>query len=246
LDAEGVEGALVLWEPANGPPQCHGGARCTEGFLPASTYKIPNSLIALETGVVPDADFTLAWDGTKYWVEAWNQDHDLRSAIRVSALWYYQELARRIGVERMQSYVDRFDYGNRNLGGGIDRFWLFGELRITPLEQVRFLRKLQERSLPLSARTIDIVRDITTLAKGDGWVLRGKTGGAGADDYPEPGHLHTGWLVGWVERGDRVVLYAVLALGPPDKPMDWSVRPRLAEALLEGEGVLPADAEPWP
>jgi beta-lactamase class D len=95
--------------------------RSGQAFLPASTFKIPNSLIALETGVVGDPDTDIfKWDGVKRSIEAWNQDHNLRSAIAASAVPVYQEIARRIGAERMQKYVDLFEYGNRNIGGGID------------------------------------------------------------------------------------------------------------------------------
>jgi hypothetical protein len=103
--------------------------RSGQAFLPASTFKIPNSLIALETGVVGDPDKDIfKWDGVKRSIEAWNQDHTLRSAIAASAVPVYQEIARHIGAERMQKYVDLFEYGNRNIGGGIDQFWLTGEI----------------------------------------------------------------------------------------------------------------------
>ena len=111
--------------------------RSGEGKLPASTFKIPNSIIALETGVVEDPDKDVfKWDGVTRSIEAWNKDHTLRSAIAVSAVPVYQEIARRIGAERMQKYLDLFDYGNRDIGGGIDQFWLTGNLRIFEHMQV--------------------------------------------------------------------------------------------------------------
>jgi Penicillin binding protein transpeptidase domain len=107
--------------------------RSGEDKLPASTFKVPNSLIALETGVVADPDKDVfKWDGVTRSIEAWNKDHTLRSAIAASAVPVYQEIARRIGAERMQKYVDLLDYGNHNIGGGIDQFWLTGEMRIDP------------------------------------------------------------------------------------------------------------------
>ena len=115
--------------------------RSGEGRLPASTFKIPNSIIALETGVVEDPDKDVfKWDGVTRSIEPWNKDHTLRSAIAVSAVPVYQEIARRIGAERMQKYVDLFDYGNRDIGGGIDQFWLTGNLRIDPDAADRFRR----------------------------------------------------------------------------------------------------------
>ena len=120
--------------------------RSGEGKLPASTFKIPNSIIALETGVVGDPDKDVfKWDGVTRSIEAWNKDHTLRSAIAVSAVPVYQEIARRIGAERMQKYVDLFDYGNRDIGGGIDQFWLTGNLRIDPDPADRFRRPAAPR-----------------------------------------------------------------------------------------------------
>src|SRR3979411_3120928 len=113
--------------------------RSGEAMLPASTFKIPNSLIALETGVVGDPDKDVfKWDGVVRSIEAWNRDHTMRSAIAASAVPVYQEIARRIGAERMQKYVDLFEYGNRDIGGGIDQFWLTGNLRIDPARQIDF------------------------------------------------------------------------------------------------------------
>ena len=138
--------------------------RSGEGRLPASTFKIPNSVIALETGVVTDPDKDIfKWDGVTRSIEAWNKDHTLRSAIAVSAVPVYQEIARRIGVERMQKYVDLFDYGNRDIGGGIDQFWLTGNLRIDPVQQIDFVDRLRRGVLPVSKRSQELTRDILTV-----------------------------------------------------------------------------------
>src|SRR3979490_1041326 len=111
--------------------------RSGEAKLPASTFKIPNSLIALETGVVGDPDQDVfKWDGVVSSIEAWYRDHTTRTAIAPSAGPVYQEIARRVGAERMQKYLDLFEYGNRDIGGGIDQFWLTGNLRIDPMQQV--------------------------------------------------------------------------------------------------------------
>jgi len=180
--------------------------RSGQAFLPASTYKVPNSLIALETGVVGDPDKDVfKWDGVKRNIEAWNQDHTLRSAIAASAVPVYQEIARRIGVERMQKYVDLFEYGNRNIGGGIDQFWLTGELRIDPIQQIDFLDRLRRTALPISKRSQDLVRDILPVAKVGDAVIRAKTGLLGA----ELGKPSLGWVVGWAEKGTAQTVFAL-------------------------------------
>src|SRR5213080_4128408 len=164
--------------------------RSGQAFLPASTYKIPNSLIALETGVVEDPDRDVfKWDGVKRSIEAWNQDHTLRSAIAASAVPVYQEIARRIGVERMQKYVDLFEYGNRSIGGGIDQFWLTGELRIDPVQQVDFVDRLRRGVLPISKRSQELVRDILPVTKSGDSIIRAKSGLVGAETGTDQSRL---------------------------------------------------------
>ncbi|MBR0828777.1 class D beta-lactamase [Bradyrhizobium manausense] len=180
--------------------------RSGEAQLPASTFKIPNSLIALELGVVQDADKDVfPWDGVKRPIEAWNKDHTLRSAIAVSAVPVYQEIARRIGQERMQKYVDLFDYGNRDIGGGIDQFWLTGALRIDPIEQIDFVDRLRRRALPVSQRSQDVVADILPVTKVGESIIRVKSGLLGA----ERGDPSLGWMVGWAEKGSAHTVFAL-------------------------------------
>jgi beta-lactamase class D len=180
--------------------------RSGQAFLPASTFKIPNSLIALETGVVGDPDKDVfKWDGVKRSIEAWNQDHTLRSAIAASAVPVYQEIARRIGAERMQKYVDLFEYGNRNIGGGIDQFWLNGDLRIDPIQQVDFVDRLRRGVLPVAKRSQDLVRDIVPVTMAGDATIRAKSGLLGA----ELGKPSLGWLVGWVEKGGTQTVFAL-------------------------------------
>ena len=172
--------------------------------LPASTFKIPNSIIALETGVVADPDKDVfKWDGTTRSIEAWNRDHTLRSAIAASVVPVYQEIARKIGPERMQKYVDLLEYGNRNIGGGIDQFWLTGDLRIDPMQQVDFVDRLRRGVLPVSKRSQELVRDILPVTKFGNATIRAKSGLLGA----EAGKPSLGWMVGWAESrqpADRV------------------------------------------
>jgi beta-lactamase class D len=180
--------------------------RSAEPKLPASTFKIPNSLIALETGVVQDPDKDVfKWDGVKRPIEAWNKDHTMRSAIAASAVPVYQEIARRIGQERMQKYVDLLDYGNRNIGGGIDQFWLTGDLRIDPLRQVDFVDRLRRGVLPISKRSQDLVRDILPVTKVGDSIIRAKSGLLGA----ERGEPSLGWMVGWAEKGSAQTVFAL-------------------------------------
>ena len=180
--------------------------RSGEAMLPASTFKIPNSLIALETGAVSDVDKEVfRWDGVVRSIEPWNRDHTLRSAIAASAVPVYQEIARRIGAERMQKYLELFEYGNRDIGGGIDQFWLTGKLRIDPMQQIDFVDRLRRGVLPVSKRSQELVRDIMPVTKIGDSVIRAKTGLLGA----EAGKPSLGWLVGWAEKDSAQTVFAL-------------------------------------
>jgi beta-lactamase class D len=207
--------------------------RSGEAMLPASTFKIPNSVIALETGVVGDPDKDVfKWDGVVRSIEGWNRDHTLRSAIAASAVPVYQEIARRIGAERMQKYVDLFEYGNRDIGGGIDQFWLTGNLRIDPIQQIDFVDRLRRDALPASKRSQELVRDILPVTKSGDAVIRAKTGLVGA----ELGKPSLGWLVGWAEKGGANTVFALdLDVREPRHSAD---RMKLAEQCLGDIGAI--------
>jgi beta-lactamase class D len=207
--------------------------RSGQAFLPASTFKIPNSLIALETGVVGDPDKDVfKWDGVKRSIEAWNQDHTLRSAIAASAVPVYQEIARRIGSERMQKYVDLLEYGNRNIGGGIDQFWLTGELRIDPIQQIDFVDRLRRGVLAVSKRNQDLVRDILPVTMAGEATIRAKSGLLGA----ELGKPSLGWLVGWAEKAGAQTVFALnLDVREPRHVAD---RMKLAQQCLADIGAI--------
>ncbi|CCE07123.1 Beta-lactamase (OXA-5), class D (fragment) [Bradyrhizobium sp. STM 3843] len=205
--------------------------RSGEGRLPASTFKIANSLIALETGVVEDPDKDVfKWDGVKRWNEAWNKDHTLRSAIAVSAFPVYQEIARRIGLERMQKFVDLLEYGNRDIGGGIDQFWVSGALRIDPVQQVDFVDRLRRGTLPISKRSQDLVRDIMPVIKVGDATMHAKTGLTDRD------HGSLAWLVGWVDKGDEPTVFA-LNMDCPE-PRHVADRMTLTQGCLSEIGAI--------
>jgi beta-lactamase class D len=207
--------------------------RSGEAKPPASTFKIPNSLIALETGVVGDPDKDVfKWDGVVRSIEAWNHDLTMRQAIAVSAVPVYQEIARRIGIERMQKYVDLFEYGNRDIGGGIDQFWLTGKLRIDPIQQIDFVDRLRRGVLPVSKRSQDLVRDILPVTKVGDAVIRAKSGLLGA----EAGKPSLGWLVGWAENGASQTVFALnLDCREPRHVAD---RMKLAQLCLTDIGAI--------
>jgi beta-lactamase class D len=228
-------GAFVLLDVAHGHWLRYHPDLCRKRVSPCSTFKIPNSLIALETGVAGGPDFSLPWDGTKYPIEAWNHDQTLRSAFSVSCFWFYQELARRVGRQRMNEFVTGIRYGNCDLSGGITNFWLSSSLAISPDEQVDFLRRLHARQLPFSTRSVDFVLDIMTISQQGQTVYRGKTGTAGD---PVKQIATQGWWVGSVcsPRGDYC--FATCITGG-DNPSGRTAR-AITEAILADLKILPA------
>lgn len=199
---ESFSGAFVLYDLNDERYIRYNPAQGAERLLPASTFKILNSLIGLETGVIPDEDYQIQWDGTQYENPAWNQDHTLKTAFQNSVVWYYQELARRVGKEKMQHYVDAVDYGNKDISGRIDSFWLDGALRISADEQVELLKRLYQDDLPFSQRSMKIVKAIMVLENTDMYWLSGKTGSG------KVGASYIGWFVGYIEEKGNVYFFA--------------------------------------
>lgn len=204
-----LEGTFVLFDNGKNVLKIYNEERAATRFIPASTFKIPNSLIALETGVADGQDFELLWDSVKtpplnFWPESWRKDQTLKSAFQNSVVWYYKEIARRIGEGTMQQHVYKFDYGNMNIGGGIDKFWLTGDLRISAIEQVEFLKRFYFNEFNLSERAVNIVKEMMILEKTSDYILGGKTGTAEVTKTRE-----LGWLVGYIEKSQRVYFYAL-------------------------------------
>jgi beta-lactamase class D len=200
-DEFGVTGSLIIYNQNKDSYIYFNKDQYKQPFIPASSFKILNSLIGLETGVIKDENFVIKWDGTKRQNPNWNKDHNLKTAFQNSTVWYYQELARRVGGKQMKHYLDLASYGNADTTGGIDKFWLTGNLRITPEQQLIFLRRLYDNQLPFSQRSIDIVKQIMLSADSTGYPVRAKTGWGGQDS------LDIGWYVGWAEKNNNVYYF---------------------------------------
>jgi beta-lactamase class D len=202
-----VEGSIVIYDLNQNRTYQYNPERNATPFLPASTFKILNSLISLETGVIANDLALLTWDGVERMVPAWNRDLNMRVAFSQSAVWFYQVLARRVGHERMQQWVTEVGYGNGDIGPTeeIDRFWLEGALRITPEEQIQFLRRLYSNDLPFSENVVATVKDIMVVETTPDYTLRAKTGWAG---FGETDQTQIGWIVGYLEQNNNVYFFA--------------------------------------
>jgi beta-lactamase class D len=227
----GTKGTFVLYDLRHDRQQVSDPQRAATRFIPASTFKIPNSLIALETGVVADEHQVFPWDKTAREDASWNRDHTLRTAVKYSVVPVFQVIARQIGAQRMQEYVTKLQYGNADISGGVDRFWLDGGMRISPVEQVQFLVKLYRNALPAQERSQRIVKELLLVEVTPAYVLRAKTG-YGVRFTPA-----IGWWVGWVEREDGTHVFALNM--DVTRAEHLSARFAIARAILRGEGILP-------
>lgn len=198
-----VTGTFVLFDPAADTMSVWNAARAKERFIPASTFKIANSLLGLEAGAVKNVDEVLPYGGKPQRIKEWEHDMGLREAIKISNVPIYQELARRIGIERMREGVKKLGYGNMEIGSVIDHFWLDGPLKISAAEQAQFLNRLVDGKLSIKPSAVAAVKEITLLEKTDAYELHGKTGWSIATT-PE-----IGWWVGWVERDHKVYPFAL-------------------------------------
>lgn len=240
---ESVEGpgTFLLFDAQSDHQHIYNTERAQQRFLPASTFKIPNSLFALELGVVTDSSFAITRDtalapAEPWWPSVWKQKrHSLHTAFQNSVYWYYQEVARRIGEQRMQGFMDHLAYGNQNIGGGIDQFWLYGDLRISPAEQLAFLVNFYNNNLGFSERTTSIVKDIMVMEETATYRLSGKTGTSELTATRE-----LGWLIGFVEISDVVHFY-VLNMEGERVWEEWPPQKRIAfvKTILRELDVLP-------
>jgi beta-lactamase class D len=203
FSAHDVNGTVVLLDMSRQTCVRFNPERAGERFLPASTFKIFNTMVALDEGSIPDAETVLKWDGVDRGLPAWNRDQNMREAFRSSTVWFYQELAKRTGEADMREWLEREQYGNADASGGIDRFWMDGGLRISADEQVAFLWKLHRRELSFSAPAQQMVYDLLLWEQTAEHTIRGKTG------WTEEDGRQLGWFVGYVEKGNDVYIYAL-------------------------------------
>jgi len=203
FEKENTKGCFIIQDFKNNKSLSYNSVRLDSVFLPASTFKIINSMIALETEVIKDENEIIKWDGKKRFINEWNRDHNLKSGIKYSVVWLYQELARRIGEDRMLHWVKTANYGNKNIGGNIDTFWLNGEIRISANQQIDFLKRLYLKELPFSKQNQEIVKDIMIVEKKPNYTIRAKTGWAARVER------QIGWYVGYIEKNDNVYFFAL-------------------------------------
>ncbi|MFK8165119.1 MAG: penicillin-binding transpeptidase domain-containing protein [Lewinella sp.] len=215
LDSMGLKGTVIVFDEAANTYHANDYKWAATGQLPASTFKIPNTIIALETGVAANSDHLFKWDGSDYWLDAWEQDLTLKEAYAASCVPCYQEVARAVGAVRVRAELDRLGYPGMVFDTAtVDNFWLGGDSRISPQQQIDFLRRIYREELPIRPATQRAIRDIMVMEKTDDYTLSGKTG------WSVDGEKNNGWFVGFVEKGAEVYYFATNVSPGPDFNMD--------------------------
>jgi beta-lactamase class D len=238
---------FLLLDVVSGNLRRDPAAICDTRLPPASTFKIPHALAALDSGAIKSADEIIAYDGSPREYEAWRRDHTLASAMRYSVVWYFQRIAERLGMGREEFYLRRLRYGNADPSSGLTTFWLGGSLRISPIEQLTFLRRLYYDELPVSQNAIGTVRQILIQPNGvvvnatgehpfaapwpEDAVVSAKTGSANYDSG-----RGVRWLVGRVQRGQRSWIFVSCVAGAAD--LDAMAAVDLAARALKNAAVF--------
>lgn len=198
----GVEGVFVRHNPMTTCIESTDPSFAGKAFRPQSSFKIAHAMIGLEVGAISGTDHLWRWDGSPQALSAWEQDLDLEGALTESCVPCFQDVARRIGTERMDSFLSRLRYGNAQTGGAIDTFWLTGPLRISPIQQVDFVRRSLTGELPIREAHVQAVWRMLRRDSDDSGQFHGKTGLGRQDERA------IGWLVGYFEHAGQLWPYA--------------------------------------
>lgn len=233
-----VIGSFGLFENGSGQFIVYNLSRFKDStYTPASTFKVVNSLIGIETGRIVNEKMVIKWDGVlrKFpngdTATAWNKDLTMEEAFKVSAVPYYQEIARRIGRDTLQHWLDSLTYGNHKIGEKLDEFWLNNTLKITADEELGLIKRLYFNQLPFQKRTQDIVKKVMLQESNANYQLSYKTGwGTNENDQS------IGWVVGWIEENNHPYFFVLNIEGKPD--IAPSIRLDLLKVLLRKLGFL--------
>lgn len=225
-----AQGSIVVLDSRgkSGTAQVYNTARAERRYSPASTFKIPHSLFALDAGLLRDEFQVVPWDGVKRSQPAWNEDQNLRSAMRNSTVWVYERFAKELGNARETAYMRKIGYGNA-IATGDKPFWVEGDLAISSFEQIAFLQRLYRNQLPFKVEHQRLVKDVMVNEAGADWILRAKTGWTGK----------IGWWVGWVEWPTGPVFFA-LNMDTPNRLADLPKRLSITRNVLRAINALPA------
>ncbi len=233
FDENKVDGCFSLLNNSTGEITIYNMALDTQRFSPASTFKIVNSLIGLETGRILNDTMTIKWDGIKRSNENWNKDMGMAEAFKVSCVPYYQEVARRIGKDTMQQWIDSLGYGNRNMSGAVDSFWLNNTLKISPDEQLGLVKRLYFDQLPFRKSVHEMVRNVMVQEDNTAYKLCYKTGWGNEENGND-----IGWMVGWIEENKHVYFFVTFIKAPDNNTDIITARMNITKGILKEMGFF--------
>lgn len=197
----GINGTVIISSLNNDKKYIYNNSRAEKRYIPASTFKILNTLIALDQKVINNENDIIKWDGKKRFYSPWNQDQTLKSAISISCVWCYQKFARKIGNKNYLNYLNKNHYGNEKTGSELATFWLDGDLKISTYEQIEFLQNLYNNNLAFQQKHMDITKEILTVEKTNTYIIKAKSGWS----------KKIGWYIGYVETKNDVWFFALNA-----------------------------------
>jgi beta-lactamase class D len=233
FDENKADGCFTFFNNGTGKVTVYNMALDTVRFLPASTFKIVNSLIGIETNRILDEKMVIKWDSVKRWNDDWNKDLTYEQAFKASAVNYFQEVARRIGKDTMQKWLDTLHYGTQKITTKIDSFWLDNSLKISADEQLGLVKRLYFDQLPFQKRSQQIVRDVMVQENNTQYTLAYKTGWG----FDEQGG-NIGWVVGWIEE-NRHPYFFTLLVKSPGKDFDMrTARLNILKGILKQYGFF--------
>ena len=236
LDAAKVQGAILIYAAKDHTFYSNDFEWSQRGSLPASTFKIANSIIGLETGVIEGDNTIFKWDGQPKAVRVWEQDLSFREAFHYSCVPCYQQIAREVGYERMTAYIQKLNYGNIQFDSNlIDRFWLEGESIITPFQQIDFLQRFYNAQLPIQEKTHSIMKKLMVKEENKQFKISGKTGWAIRNGN------NKGWFVGYLETNKQVYFFATNIIPKEQFNMDLfpKIRKEITYKALQTLDILP-------
>lgn len=235
IDDELLTGSILIYSAKDQTYFSNDFEAARIGDLPASTFKIPNAIIGLETGVIENEESIFEWDGQKRLFKSWEKTMNLKEAYKVSCLPCYQDMAAKIGVEKMKAELEKLNYGQMNVNSAnVNEFWVRGDSKISPMEQIDFLQRLYYTQLPIKESTYNTMKSIMLLEDNEEYKLYGKTGWSNQDDD------NIGWFVGYVEKEGNVYFFAtkVRAQASFDMNNFLKVRKSVTMQSLHNLGIL--------
>ncbi|MCP4138281.1 MAG: class D beta-lactamase [bacterium] len=225
-----INGTIIISSLKTQKEYIFNNKRVNKRFIPASTFKIPNTLIALQEKAIKNENERIKWDGKDRGWPAWNKDHSLATAFPATCIWFYRELARRVGLRKYNAYVNKINYGNKKTGNAVDLFWLEGDIRISAREQIDFLKKIYNEKFNFKKEHYAILKKIMIVENNENFTVRGKTGWA---QRVKP---QIGWYVGYMETQQDVWFFACnLNI---EKKSDAKYRKLLVDIFLKEKGII--------